>query len=96
MAKSVAGSRFFHPMTSENQLATGLIALGLGILFLSASQGKAIGAGALSPPEVLVTEVVQHDESLTLEWVGSWMIGKQLPSLDGIHTIRTGGLRNGC
>jgi membrane fusion protein (multidrug efflux system) len=58
-------------MSSKIRLATGPIILAMGFLIFSGCQRKAQNTGPLSPPEVLVTEVVQQDVPVTREWVGT-------------------------
>jgi RND family efflux transporter MFP subunit len=57
-------------MSTRNHFAAGLIVLGLGIL-LPGCQRKAANARPPTPPEVLITEVVQQDVPITREWVGT-------------------------
>jgi multidrug efflux pump subunit AcrA (membrane-fusion protein) len=58
-------------MSAKNCFVVGLIAITMGFFIFSGCQRKAQNAGPLSPPEVLVTEVVQQDVPVTREWVGT-------------------------
>jgi membrane fusion protein, multidrug efflux system len=58
-------------MSRKIYLTTALIIVAIGFFILPGCQRKAQTAGPLSPPEVLVTEVVQQDVPVTREWVGT-------------------------
>jgi membrane fusion protein (multidrug efflux system) len=58
-------------MSTKSRLATGAILLAICFFIFPACQRKAQTAGPASPPEVLVTEVVQRDVPVTREWVGT-------------------------
>jgi membrane fusion protein (multidrug efflux system) len=58
-------------MSAKNCLVVGLIAITMGFFIFPGCQREAQTAGPASPPEVLVTEVVQQDVPITREWVGT-------------------------
>ncbi len=58
-------------MSTKFHLTTGPIILAIGFFIFPGCQRKAQDAGALSPPEVLVAEVVQQDVPVTREWIGT-------------------------
>jgi hypothetical protein len=58
-------------MSSKIRFATGPTILAVGFFIFPGCQRKAQNTGPLSPPEVLVTEVMQQDVPVTREWVGT-------------------------
>jgi membrane fusion protein (multidrug efflux system) len=58
-------------MSAKNCFVVGLIAITMGLFIFPGCQREAQTAGPASPPEVLVTEVVQQDVPITREWVGT-------------------------
>jgi membrane fusion protein (multidrug efflux system) len=58
-------------MNSKIRFATGPTILAVGFFIFPGCQRKAQNTGPPSPPEVLVTEVVQQDVPVTREWVGT-------------------------
>jgi multidrug efflux pump subunit AcrA (membrane-fusion protein) len=62
---------YFHPMSSKIRFTTGAIILAIGFLIFPGCGRNPQDAGAPSPPEVLITEVVQQDVPITREWVGT-------------------------
>jgi membrane fusion protein (multidrug efflux system) len=58
-------------MSTRNCFVVGLIAITMGSFIFPGCQREAQTAGPASPPEVLVTEVVQQDVPITREWVGT-------------------------
>ncbi|HEV3099925.1 MAG TPA: efflux RND transporter periplasmic adaptor subunit [Candidatus Udaeobacter sp.] len=58
-------------MSGKIRFTAGPIILAMGFFIFPGCQRKAQNAAPLSPPEVLVTEVVQQDVPVTREWVGT-------------------------
>jgi membrane fusion protein (multidrug efflux system) len=58
-------------MNAKNCFVIGFIAITMGFFISPGCQREAKTAGPASPPEVLVTEVVQQDVPITREWIGT-------------------------